>query len=645
MYERISQPEERPSIPPSADLADLVGQNRRIARALKTLSAGNRTLLRASDEQVLLTDMCRVAVEHGGYLLAMVNYAIQNESKSVRTKAHFGKNDGFIEALNLTWADTERGQGTVGIAIRSGQHCIFHSTSSEPRFRPWREEAIKHGFLSLISLPLHADGLVIGTFTLLAGEEDAFDEAEVALLDEMAADLSFGIAVIRSRIEHAESEQLAKWTLTHDAVTGVLNRSAFLLELAETIKANAQRPEPITVLVVRLTRLQEIYDGFGYDPGLEALRELARRLRGVLGPDVKLARLQSDEFAIVLPGRNAHAAAVVAAKLQTAFAEPVNIGQIAIDAAATIGSSFYPGHGDDAELLLRRAAIAAREGARKDVPYHTYEGTSQRENWEHLALAAELRRAIDQHELILHYQPKVDFHTGRIVGCEALVRWMHPRRGMIPPAQFIPLAEETGLIRQITYGIMENVIRQQHAWVRQGLNLPTAVNLSVRNLYDPRLIAVFAEQISTWGIESRLIDFEITESALVDDPEGAKHALSVLRKKGSSIYIDDFGTGYSSLNYLVSLPVHFLKIDRSFVTQMKSRKEARAVVASVISMAHNLGLLVVAEGVETQEEADALNAMECDQGQGYFFHKPLPAADYEELLHEVGRRAVAEWES
>lgn len=633
MDERISTRSEGcASVPLSADTADLVGQNRRITRALKTLSAGNRTLLRASDEQVLLTEMCRVAVEQGGYLLALVNYAIQDESKSVHTKAHFGKNDGFIEALNLTWADTERGQGTVGIAIRSGRHCIFHSTSIEPRFRPWRGEAIKHGFLSLISLPLHVNGLVIGTFTLLAGEEDAFDEAEVALLDEVAADLSFGISVIRSRIKHAESEQLAKWALTHDGVTGILNRSAFLLDLAETIKANAQRPEPITILVARLTRLQEIYDGFGYAPGVEALRELARRLQEALGPKVTLARLQGDEFGIALPGHNARAASIAAAKLQTAFAEPVNIGQIAIDVAATIGSSFYPGHGDDAELLVRRAAIAAREGVRKDVSYYAYEGTSQRENPERLALAAELRRAINQHELILHYQPKVDLKTGRIVGCEALVRWMHPKRGLIPPAQFIPLAEETGLIRQMTYGITESVIRQQHAWVRQGLNLPTAVNLSARNLYDPRLIAVFSEQISTWGIEPRLIDFEITESALVDDPESAKQVLSLLHKKGASLYIDDFGTGYSSLNYLVSLPVQFLKIDRTFVTQMKSRKEARAVVASVISMAHNLGLRVVAEGVETQEEADTLNAMECDQGQGYFFHKPLPAADYEKVL-------------
>jgi len=634
MSARNFEPDKEPAnVPLERDIADLIARNQRSTRALKTLSAGNRTLLRATDEAILLVEMCRVAVEHGGYRLAMVNYANQDQAKSVRTVAHHGSNNGFIEALNLTWADTARGQGTVGVAIRSGKHCIFRSTSNDSRFRPWRDKAIEHGFLSLISLPLRVDDSAIGTFTLLAEEEDAFDQAEVDLLDEVAADLSFGISVIRSRIRQAEAERLAKRALTHDAVTGLLNRSAFLLEVSAIIQANAQRPEPITVQVVRLTRLQEIYDGFGYDPGLEVLRDLARRFEAVLGPSVTLGRLQSDEFGLFLADHDARAASIVAGKLQTALAEPVNVGEIAIDVAATIGSSFYPGHGDDADMLVRRAAIAAREGVRKDVPYYVYEGTGQRENPERLALAAELRRAIDRQEMVLYYQPKVDLKTGRIVGSESLVRWMHPRRGMIPPLQFISLAEETGLIRQMTYGIVESAVRQQHAWARQGLKLPTAVNLSVRNLYDPRLIDAFSEQVSTWGIDAQLIDFELTESALADDPERAKQVLSWIRKKGSSIYIDDFGTGYSSLNYLVSLPVNFLKIDRAFVTQMNSSKEARAVVASVISMAHNLGLQVVAEGVETQDEADTLKALGCDQGQGYLFHKPMPASEYETLFH------------
>ncbi len=618
--------------PSQARFRDLAEENRRITRALKTLSAGNRTLLRETDEQALLTQMCRVAVAHGGYRLALVNYAGQDEAKSVRTMAHYGDDNGFIESLNLTWADTERGQGSVGTAIRSGTHCILHSTSSDSRFRPWREQAIKHGFRSLISLPLRVEDAVIGTFTLLAGEEDAFDEPEVALLDELAADLSFGISVIRARIRQAEAEALAKQALTRDAVTGLLNRSAFLAELSGLLRASAQDPEPVAVLVVRLTRLQEIYDGFGYDPGVEVLREFGRRLSSVLGSGTVLARLQSEEFGIFVPARDARAASALAGSLQGALREPVNIRDVAIDVAATIGSSFYPGHGDEAEMLVRRAAIAAREAARRDVAYHAYQGTSQRENPERLALAAELRRAIEQHELVLHYQPKVSLATGRVVGAEALVRWMHPRRGMIPPGQFIALAEETGLIRQMTYSIIENAVRQLHAWRHLGQKLPIAVNLSVRNLYDPRLLSVFSDLLSTWGIEDRLIDFEITESALADDPEMAQQAISAIRKRGSSIYIDDFGTGYSSLNYLVSLPIHYLKIDRSFVSQMKSKREAHAVVASVISMAHNLGLQVVAEGVETRAEADALRDLGCDQAQGYLFYKPLPAPEYGKVL-------------
>ena len=610
----------------------LVAHNRRISRALRTLSAGNRTLLRETDESSLLEAMCRVAVVQGAYLLAMVNYACDDDAKTVRTMAHYGSNDGFIESLNLTWDDTERGQGSVGTAIRSGAHCIFRSTSDDLRFRPWRDEAARHGFQSLISLALRVDDVVIGTFTLLAGEEDAFDQDEVALLDELAADLSFGIGIIRSRVRQAEVEEIARRALTEDAVTGLLNRSSFLVALSDSIASCAGTRNPLAVLVVRLTRLQEIYDGLGYDPGLKVLREFGRRLKAAVGATTTVARLQSDEFGVFLPAHDAPAAARVARDLQASLGAPILVDQVLIDAPATIGSSFYPGHGDDAELLLRRSGIAARDAATAGMRYSIYQGSSHRENPERLALAAELRRGIDQRELILNYQPKIDLASGRIVGSEALVRWMHPKRGLIAPMAFIPIAEETGLIREMTYGIVEAAIRQQHAWVRQGVGLPIAVNLSVRNLYDPGFIPRLNELVSTWGIDHSLIDFEITESALADDPETARQTLALIGRRGSSIYIDDFGTGYSSLNYLVSLPVHFLKIDRCFVSQMTSNRQARAIVASVISMAHNLGLRVVAEGVETSAEAEMLTDMGCDQGQGYVFHRPLSVSEYEALF-------------
>ena len=286
-------------------------------------------------------------------------------------------------------------------------------------------------------------------------------------------------------------------------------------------------------------------------------------------------------------------------------------------------------------MLLRRASIAARDAFRKDRPYAIYAGTMARENPGRLALAAELRSAVETRQLSLHFQPKVDLGKGGAAGCEALVRWPHPTRGMVTPGEFIPLAEEIGLIRPMTYQIIDTAVRQLHAWLAAGIRTRIAINLSVRNLYDPALLDVMDGIFGTWGVPRSLVDFEITEGALVDDPAAARATLEKLSGHGAQIYIDDFGTGYSSLSYLVSLPVHALKIDRSFVVQMSKSAEARSLVASIISMAQKLGLRVVAEGVETQADASALLEFGCDEAQGYYFSKPLPPDQFQSWLRST----------
>jgi EAL domain-containing protein (putative c-di-GMP-specific phosphodiesterase class I) len=257
-----------------------------------------------------------------------------------------------------------------------------------------------------------------------------------------------------------------------------------------------------------------------------------------------------------------------------------------------------------------------------------YAGATARENPARLSLAVDLRAAIETRELVLHYQPKVRLADGSHCGSEALVRWKHPVRGLIPPMEFVSLAEEIGLIGPLTYQVVDMAVRQQHEWLASGAT-PVAINLSARNLYDPGLFKALDGFFGTWGVPRELIHFEITESALVDDPDAARRALFALRDQGAKIYIDDFGTGYSSLNYLVKLPVHALKVDRSFIQQMAKSAEARSVVASIISMAHNLNMKVVAEGVETSEDFGMLRDMGCDEVQGYFIARPLDAVGYE----------------
>jgi diguanylate cyclase (GGDEF)-like protein len=612
----------------AAKFDQLAEHLQRTQRALRTLSAGNRTLLREKDEAALLMQMCRATVEVGQYPLAFVCLAREDEAKSVDVVARHGADGGLLDSLAVTWADTERGRGSVGRAIRSGQPSFVRHIATDPGAAPWRAEILERGFASVVSLPLKVEGRVIGTFTLFALEPDAFDAGEVELLEEMAADLSFGIEAIRVRARQLAAERAIERALTHDTITDLPNRGAFVMRVDQVLVEAQRADEPSAVLVAHLPHLQALYEALGYDPGNAALREVANRLRKTIGDEARIAHLQLDEFGIVLPGGGDADAKTAADDIGRLLTAPVDLGEAKVEMQASIGASFYPGHGKEAELLVRRAAIAARDAARRDLIYLAYRGATERENPARLALVGELRRAIEKRAMSLHFQSKHGLRADEVVGAEALLRWQHPERGMVPPGEFVPVAEETGLIRPMTYLVVELAVRQVRAWLDAGISLPVAVNLSSRNLFDPALRARIEGLLNTWGVPGRLLEFEITESALIEDPEGARIALRGLAELGGRLYIDDFGIGYSSLNYLVTLPVHALKIDRSFVARMTRNPQARLVVQSVVSMAHGLGLRVVAEGVETEEDAAILRELACDEAQGYLYGRPLPAQEF-----------------
>lgn len=606
-------------------LDNLAESNQHVTRALRALSAGNRTVLRERNEQALLQAMCRVAVEQAGYRLAHVNYAVHDARKSVRTIAKFGHDEGFVQQLDLTWAETDRGLATVGPTIRSGTTTVIRSIRTDPRFAPWRDSAIVHGFGSVASFPLRVEGAVIGTFTLMAAEEDAFDRPELELLDEMAADLAFGIEVLRSNARRSAAEEQAQRAVTHDRLTGLPGRIPFLRAVEAAVRSSAK--DSFAVIVVHLQNLQDLQDGLGYDPANAAVIECASKLKFGMNPATQLARPASDEFGLLLPRADATAVADLARRLHALFDSPVSLGGVPADLRIWIGATLFPVHGDDPEILLRRASIAAREAQHSTAGFSLYAGGSERENPGRLTLAVELRQAIAQRTLALHYQPKIDLKSGALCGAEALVRWPHPQKGMISPDQFVPIAEQTGLIRPLTSLVIELAARQLSLW-RGVQEMPVAVNLSTRNLHDPRLLEQVEYVLSAWKVAPALLDFEITESALASDPQKARVVLNRLRELGCKLYIDDFGTGYSSLSYLVSLPVQSLKIDRSFVQQMVKGHQARSVVASIIRMASELHLQTVAEGVETAEQVDMLHELGCDQAQGYLFGRPVAPEEF-----------------
>ncbi|MBV8031859.1 MAG: GGDEF domain-containing protein, partial [Betaproteobacteria bacterium] len=609
-------------------------------RALNALSAGNRTIVHEVEENALLDAMCRVVVEKGGYACAAVSYAIADKDKGVVVKASAGNDHGYFASLtNVTWADDDAGQGsTISAVIRTSQRCVVRDIESEPRLQLWREALLRRGWRSKASFPLIVERQCIGALTLFTSNANAFDEAELALLDELADDLSFGISVIRDRERKNEIERIAEHAATHDLVADLPNLGWFLRHLGEQIQKARSAGEPLAVLFVHLPRLHELFEALGYEAGNQTIRVLAERLSLAHQMLHTVARVGFDDFAVALPHSDFDTASTVAKEFVGSLQIPLVTASSKIDMQVAFGISFFPGHGDSPDVLLRRAGIAARDAARKGLSFATYQGASDRESPARLEMAADLREAMEQRRLFLEYQPKLDLATKRVEAVEALLRWRRSDGTIVPPVQFVPIAEHTGLIRQLTEQVLEMAIRQQRQWLEAGNRLPIAVNLSARNLYDPRLLGRFEGLLTTWGVPAELIEFEVTESALMEEPAVAKALIASLRAKGCRIYIDDFGTGYSSLNYLVGLPFHALKIDRSFVIQMKHSPQARAVVESVISMAHALELRVIAEGVEDQQELDELRQMNCDEAQGYFIARPMDAAAVVAFAHK-GRTA------
>ncbi len=412
----------------------------------------------------------------------------------------------------------------------------------------------------------------------------------------------------------------------HDALTDLPNRTLFHDRVGQAIASARREHLPVAVMIMDLDRFKEVNDTLGHSSGDELLEQVGVRLRAALRESDTVARLGGDEFGVLLPRVVDSAAAVaVARKLRKALEEPFTIHGLALQIEASVGIALYPEHGDDVHSLLQRADVAMYVA--KEHPGGCEVYAKERDDYspDRLTLLTELRRAIDVGELVLHYQPKADLKTGHVTGVEALVRWNHPQRGLVRPDEFIPLAQKTGVIVPLTFFVLNDALRQCRTWLLEGLDLCVGVNLSARNLLDVHLPDTVGELLTKWEVPPSLLELEITESTILADPVRAMNILSRLSGMGIRLAIDDFGTGYSSLAYLKRLPVDELKIDKSFVQGMEEDENDAVIVRSTIDLGRNLGLRVVAEGVETAEAWRQLAALGCDVAQGYYLSRPVPA--------------------
>jgi diguanylate cyclase (GGDEF)-like protein len=514
----------------------------------------------------------------------------------------------------------------------------------------YRQLQLALGLLTVLGVAVFAAGSVLTARRITTpvralvraaeglGRGDYQTPVQVHSPDEIG-ELAQAFERMRRNVEAKQREitHLAYW----DSLTGLPNRAQFRLLVAAALaevsrpsvaQANRRRHDGqghVSVLMLDMDRFKHVNDVLGYEIGDRLLQQVAQRLGQVcLRQSDRLARLSGDEFAFLLAHTDAQGALDVAKRVAAIFEEPLVLDDQTIDLRASIGVASSPDHANDADTLLNRAEVAMYAAKRSSAGALVYDASLDSASARTISLLSELRRAIEEGQLRLVLQPKASLRTARVEGAEALVRWQHPQRGLVPPMEFIPFAEQTGFIRVLTAWILDECLRTWRLLSSQGRAVPLSVNLSTRDLMDVDLPQKLEALLLQHAAPAQALCLEITESAIMDDPARAQHTLERLHAMGLRLAIDDFGTGYSSLAYLKRLPVQELKIDKSFVMHMERDSDDAKIVRSTVDLAHNLGLSVVAEGVETASQWRTLRGLDCDMGQGYLIARPLPAGDF-----------------
>jgi diguanylate cyclase (GGDEF)-like protein len=429
-----------------------------------------------------------------------------------------------------------------------------------------------------------------------------------------------------------DAEKQLRHQALYDGLTDLPNRTLFHERLDRALRSARRAQEQLAVLMLDVDRFKEINDTLGHAAGDAVLREVGRRLSTLTRDGDSVARLGGDEFGILLANASEEDAAAVAARLTACLEESIVVDDLPLNIDVSAGLATFPEDGQSADLLLRRADVAMYTAKTASSGFARYDSSLDPQTPDRLALVGEFRGALERGELVLYYQPQVGLGTGAVVAAEALIRWLHPQRGLISPDDFIPLVQETGLVKPLTHYVLDLALRQCRKWIESGRPLRVAVNLAMRNLIDVEFPHEVSELLERYGVPAELLTLEITEGSVIADPRRTEAVLGRLAAMGVRLSVDDFGTGYSSLTYLTRLPVDEIKIDRSFVTNMSSSPANEVIVRSTIDLARNLGKEVVAEGVETVEVLLRLEALGCDLVQGYYMTRPLPADEFDRWI-------------
>lgn len=604
---------------------------KRLNRVYAVLSGINTLIVRVHDRQQLFNEACRIAAEQGGFGMAWIGL-LDPATRDVIPAAWSGTAaDDEWALLKASARDDEEGRGTIGSAVRNRQSVIINDIAAGLDVNSKRRGlVVARGLLSAIALPLLVDDEVAGVFMLFAREPGFFDEEEVRLLTDLAGDISFAL-------QYIAKEEKANYLAYYDVVTGLPNRTLFLEHLSHALHVAGDTSVKFVLVLGDIKRFRMINDTLGRQAGDEVLRQVGDHLLRLIRNPENLARVTADCFATFLPGFTdpvdmSHRIERFASEI---LRSPVKIAGRELTLAFTMGMAVFPDDGSDAETLFRNAETALKKAKAGGENYLFYAPEMNARAAESLTLENKLRRALELGQFVLHYQPKVDVRTRALTGLEALIRWQDPELGLVPPARFIPLMEETGLILDVGQWALRQAVADHCRWTTLGLNPPrVAVNASSIQLRQKNFTDTVIDAVSGFGGANVALDIEITESVMMENLADMTKVLQVIKGLGVHIAMDDFGTGYSSLSYIAKLPINELKIDRSFIIEMAGNEYSRNIVTMVIQLAHTLNLEVVAEGVDAEEHVSILARLGCDQMQGYLISKPLPPADIEQLLRK-----------